>query len=204
MLRVRVTIDGFVGGPGLNTYYFMDDVEDGAMASTCCARVRDALIAGAGLYPPAVTHQVQPEVDKVNPVDGKATETFVAETFGPVAGTYSNGNQAPAAVAALIKMQTAAIVDGKRVKGRSFLSPIALGHLDVDGRLAAAGLTAAGLTAVGLLDLIEQGPFLAVWSRPRAAGSGKFGNLTARPGQAVHAVSVTVPAKLAVLRSRRD
>ena len=195
IIRVRTELSGFAGAPGLMTQYFSPAVAvpNQAISQLAVDRVRDALTAGAQLFPAALTWRVQGQADVLDEATGQLVDSFnVTERNGTggVAGT----NFGPLPVGACVTWLTASFKAGRRVAGRTFLVPLTNTAFEQNGTLAAAALTNVGLFAdsmnnAGATDLV-----FVVWSRPvLGAGGSKHGVVGHRTAD-----------KAAVLRSRRQ
>lgn len=123
-----------------------------------------------------------------------ATGTLVGSWTAAGAGSF-NGEAAfnPAAgVGACVTWNTGLIVNGRRLRGRTFLVPLATSAYDADGTLTASALTALQSFATALL---MTGP-MGVWHRPTTPGGSD--------GAASGVVSYRLRDKVAILTSRRD
>lgn len=206
IMRVRAPSKGWLGGPGLNTFYFrMQDPEleptDGA-CQLAHDRVRAAFQAGHDLYPIAWKMTVDPTVDTIDPANGELTGSFSASPSAEVVGTGGAGFNAIAS-GLLLRLNTAGIVEGRRVKGRAFLSPIGPRE-ESDGSPNEGGRGVALSIGTALMDEGITGPPLAVWSRPVEADAEHVPPIEGRDGSVHLVTSVTVPDIFVVLRSRRD
>ena len=196
MYRVRAASSGWVGGPGLNTFYFVNTadptVTTSVQAAVCRDRVRAAFAGAVLMYPVGWSMQVSSEIDEIDSATGTLLNTTVAAGTTPVAGT-GGGGFGPTAVGLVATFNTAGLVAGRRVKGRAFLSPMC-GDRNADGTPNAAHVTRAQAIA-DTMYLVAGGTISqVVWSRPRLALPGTH-----------HIVSgALVKAKYGVLRSRRD
>lgn len=194
MFRVRFTSTGWTGGPGLGTFYFDPVAQSWETALMCVARVQTYIGYLQSLTPPAVTYQVSNLVDRMDPANGEISETHAVTGQTSVVGTANPTAFAPIAIAGNASLLTSTFVRGRRVRGRSYVSPLASGCMDSAGQFTAAKLA---VLLTGLTHLMEDDtgdPPLVVWHRPSPAGAGSAAPVT----------DVAVPAKLAVLRSRRD
>lgn len=99
------------------------------------------------------------------------------------------------ATQALIQYQTDGIVEGKRVRGRTFIPGTPVDVLE-NGNLNAAH-TAALATAA--LNLDTGNADLVIWARPKRDANG----VLIRPGSRHSVNGITVGSELAVLRRRR-
>jgi hypothetical protein len=101
-----------------------------------------------------------------------------------------------------VTYQTGGVVNGKHVRGRTYLSPLATGLDDSDGTPSPSTRAVAELFATNWL-----GPGSSVrgvvWSRP-LMGTGEESEEFVRYGSSHDISSFTTANKFAVLRSRRD
>lgn len=195
IFRVRATLTGFSGGPGLMTQYFSPAVAgfNAALAQLSVDRVRDALTAGAALWNSSMTWSVDGTVDEIDEATGTMLDSITV-TSRSVAGGSVGSNQGPAPAGACVVWKTAEVKNGRRVQGRTFLVPLASGHFEGNGTLAEAALTlcndfGASMNDAGATDLVH-----VVWSRPVLGVGGTKHGIT----------GYNTKDKVAVLRSRRD
>lgn len=204
MMRVRVRGDGWQGGPSLNTFYFTAAPEDAASAKAAYDRVHAAFVSGNALFPQSVTHTVLPEVDFVLPATGDIVATVAVNGLAVITGASVTNSIMPPSIAMLLRLTTATYLEGRRIQGRAFLSPVTqTAAADADGTPSPSLISAAtqfGNTLKGLAGTV---PPLVVWRRPRIAAVGPP-VVTARVGSTAEVTGVSVPDKFASLRSRRD
>ena len=155
-----------------------------------------------GFFPPDVTVAIEPQGDIIEDTTGVLTGSWVglqtADMIGGNLGAYA------APVGAVVTWVTGTILDGHRVKGRSFLVPLGGAAFDDTGSLESGTLASirnAGTTLIAA----EAGNFV-VWHRPRAAAAATPTRpaVTARAGGHAVVTACIVPDKACVLRSRRD
>lgn len=194
MLRVRTTLSGWVGGPGLMTHYFECDTEDIAAVVRCRAHVRDLFTnAYHALMCSNTTWLVQTAVDELTTSDGHVTNTFNDATVLTAAGT-GGASQSPPATAGLWRLNTSTWHSGRRLQGRTFLSPLAAGALEVDGTWPNATVATVNTAAAAVISGLPATDKFVVWHRPVSGAGGLTGACT----------SMVLQDKLAVLTSRRD
>lgn len=204
MLRVRAQLTSFVGGPGLNTFYF-----DELMAPTqtdaneCAQAVSNFYTAIASELAQGMIVNVEPTVDNIEQQTGDLLGSFGA-VFTPQSITSTGLSQAPAPVMSLIQWSTAGIVAGRRVKGRTFVGPVETTAHQTDGTPAEAHRTAVVGAANTLLTTLTGGHKLCIWARPFAGDPLATPPKPARVGTTHFVTASAVPNKWAVLRSRRD
>lgn len=193
--RLRVIWGGITGMPGVSTFYALDAV--GARAD-----VGAFFAAAAPLIPANTTMTVEQSGDIIEATNGALTGSWaggaVSVPTGSAAGAYS------APTGAIANWLTPIVVDGHRVRGRTFLVPLAGAAFDLVGTLEAAALATLRAAAAQLVS--SQANNLVIWHRPFA---GRLATPTL-PAKAAHAgsfafvTSASVPDKACVLRSRRD
>lgn len=192
--RIRTVLSGWQGAAGLNTHYFSASATPtAAEASTVAGRVRAAWLAAAPLFNGPTTAQVQPTVDVYDAITGFLSQSFSITAPAVVAGS-ATGVQAPPQVALGIVWDTATILGGRRLKGRTFIAPLST---SIVNQLLPPASANTQLNAYRDA-LIGATPPLAnpavVWHRPvNGAGGGAFTILTGSPG-----------TKWFSIRSRRD
>lgn len=200
--RVRTATTGWTGAPGLNTFYFGQnltvDPDEGAMAADCVARVHAFWLACVTAFPTAWVASVSPVVDVINTDNGDLVSSIIVTTPADVTGTSSAGF-GPQVAMVVGSLLTSGIIDGRRVRGRAFLGPVMMSG-DTDGSPLAA-VVALFLAQLGtLLGGTTGHPPLVVWSRRRGVSAA---HPTGLGGSAHIANGVTVRDTYAVLRSRR-
>lgn len=201
LLRVKVRWSGFTGGPGYSVLHFRDfgtgDGEGGAVNAAAAQGAVDRTRAAFNLIiaslPQSVRIDVEPEVDVIEDTNGQLVNTFATTAPAQVAGTATTTYAS--STGANISWNTRGIRNGRRIRGRTFLVPLALGSFDGNGVLAASTITRIQAMANLLTDTTGT-PDLGVYARPSSAG--------ATDGQWSVATSGKVAMRGAVLRSRRD
>ena len=193
--RVRVGWSGFPGAPGVSTFYFLDV----ATAVASLVTLFDSIKAA---FPSDVTWRVESAGDVINDVNGDLTGAWGADPVSDVAGTASGAYSAP--VGGMYGWDTSTILDGHRLKGKTFLVPLSAASYDGSGTLSSGCL--AVLEPAGIEFLAEQSTSFVIWHRPRAAkaADGSRKAVTARDGGHGLVTTSRVPDKSIVLRSRRD
>lgn len=185
MMRVRVIIGAQSGGPYLATHFFGGTDLAGAQAAS------DAIAAfwTTVSVQLANTHTwaTSSTVDLVDPVTGKTTAAQVVTTVNGTGGV-SPANLAPVATQGLIRWHTNTFVDGKEVRGRTFIPSISTTRVATDG--SPAGTLTGAMNSAAATLIAAAGSDLVVWSK--------------KHGVAYSALSGSAWNKFAVLRSRRD
>jgi hypothetical protein len=140
--------------------------------------------------PAACTFSVDNGGDSIDPLNGQLMGSWGVGTSGPIVCT-GTGNFSLAS-GLLVRWDTGTIINGHRLRGKTYIVPVVVGNYDSVGGVltgtqttvttaAQAYVTAAGGTAV-------------VWNRPKPGQAGGFSAVT----------TASVAPKVAVLRSRRD
>lgn len=195
LARVRVALTGFPGGPGVATFYGLDG---GVLA----ADLQAFMVTAGSLFMSDVTIQVPPGGDVIEDTTGVITGSWTGGVFAAQHGVGVGSYAAPSGI--LIEWLTSTILDGKRVRGRTFLVPVASTNYGADGQVLPADV--AGLTVNGNT-LVNGSPGnFVIWHRPRLARAAtlRLKALTAHPGGHAVVTGVRVDPKVTVLRSRRD
>ncbi len=193
LLRVRAVGTGWTGGPGLSTFYFDSGVAavDAALATGVTGRVRAYFDAVKAYYSTGVAWTVDPVVDALDPTDGSLSGQVVAGSApATVVGTAAVSS-GPAFVAAVGKLRTNTFWAGRRIQGRTFLSPLA--NTFTDSTSVEGGLQAAQTTGLNAILTAGGGPGLVVWHRPKNGAGGFMAGV----------VSVSSSSTFGVLKSRR-
>ena len=147
ILRVRCPWTSGVVGGGVSTFY-----TDAGF--TVLTDIKNFFVALAPFLPPAVTINVPNNADTINEATGVLTGNVPCTGSGTVTGT---GNSAySAGVGAFINWQTGAVVNGRMLKGRTFIAPLAQGFASTDGTLndslrASLDTAALALVATALI-----------------------------------------------------
>lgn len=198
MLRVTAKWAGFSGAPGYSNFFFRDFAAGNeptqAQAQGGVNRVNTFLGAIQTLLPPNVNITVQPIVDVIEETTGQLTTSFSVPTPTAVPGT-STVTTYSAPTGAVVTWRTAGVRAGRRVRGRTFLVPLATNCYQADGTLDTAKAATLATASAALADSSGT-PDLGVWARPTSKG--------ASDGVWWLVTNATVPDMAAVLRSRRD
>ena len=189
--RITARWTGFTGAPGYSVFHFAEggNVPDAGTART---RVKAFFDAVAAILPADVSIQVDPSVQVLDEATGVMTDIEDDDTnITPTNGIGGSGYSAPSG--AVINWRSQAVVNGRLVRGRTFLVPLAGASYEADGTLTSVAI--GRLRDAG--NEMVTGDFanaFGIWSRPRAGAGGSFHT----------ANSFNIPDKAAVLRSRRD
>lgn len=186
---------GFTGAPGYSNFYFGSGFLDGGLlgdeAQALADRVGDAFNALSDIIPPQVDIRVEPEVPLIDSATGTALDFNTIEPpdydSGPGVQDYAGPS------GAVVTWRTGDLRNGRRIRGRTFLVPLASQAYESDGTLTNATMSAIRNFGDTMIGGSLEGD-LGVWSRPVNGEGGVFASVT----------GFTVPDLVAVLRSRRD
>lgn len=197
MLKVKVRWSGFIGSPGWSNFYFAgpdNSFETPEDAPIVADKVATFLNNIKLRFPGAVTWQIQSDVEAITPDTGTLNNVFSAGARPAIVGGAGAASYSGAS-GAVITWRTAGVRNGRRVRGRTFLVPLATSGYADDGTLGPTTLQELQDSATQLATQTAGGVNLGVWSRPSAQGAedGDFFPITA----------ASVPDLAAVLRSRR-
>lgn len=201
ILRVRSEWTGFNGAPGYTNLFFRDFGTDGDGGSTATAanataaveRVRNFFGSLSALFPDDVTITPDTNVDVLESTTGELVDSLTSTSGGEVKGTDTGGYQA--AGGAVISWRTAGIRKGRRVRGRTFLVPLAGSLFNTTGNLIPSVAQTIQTSANALMNPTGT-PDLGIWARPTAPGAADGAWFVVR--------QASVPARGSILRSRRD
>lgn len=175
-----------VVGTAVNVLHF--EGAEGAVPDV--AAVLSAYGLLAGLLPAGVTCTIPNGGDVIEDTTGELVDVWTSTGGGTVTGTGLAG--AAAGVGACITWLTGGIVNGRRLRGRTFIVPLNASLYEGDGTLNTPALT--GLNAWAAAMRASGG--LAVWHRPTTA--------TSTDGNSYGVLSSRLRDKVAFLSSRRD
>lgn len=192
--RVRVALTGFKGGPGVCTFYAID----GAAA---LEPLHTMFTDFVGSMPDDVSVQVENVGDVISDTTGALVGSWsgTPQTVlaGSQAGIWTGG------AGAQVTWTTNTILDGHRVKGRTYIVPLGGLAYENDGTLTSG--VVAGFKARGEDLVAAVSGNMLIWHRPRKAraADGSRPAVAARAGASVEIVGAEVADRAALLRSRR-
>jgi len=194
-LRSRAVI-GVNGGaaPALLTHYWDSaGAAVGLLATEAVARVRAAcaalttVIGSNCIYTPTLL------VDEIEETNGNIVNQVLAGAPAALAFTGA-GSLMPLQTQLVAQYQTGLFLNGRRVRGRSYIPGIVVGAGTAGGNPAPATLTALGAFNAALGTTIITPMTQRVWHRPNSAGVG---------GLSAAVTTRTAGASFGVMRSRR-
>lgn len=195
LYRQRTEFLGLPGGPGLATMYFLD-------VSTAVASVHEFWTHMVGVMPQPTIARVQSTGDIIEDTTGELTGAWGADPVADINIDAPTNYAAP--VGGLVTWLTGTIVDGHRVKGRTYVVPMTHDLFDASGSIT--GSIATALQGFASAFTTEQSDSFVIWHRPRLAraADGSRPAVTARAGGHALVTGSRISTKAAVLRSRRD
>jgi hypothetical protein len=190
--RVRVNWTNFPGAPGVSTFYLDPTTTNMAHLKTFFNSIKD-------VFPNGLTTEVPNSGDVID----SATNHIVGGWIGSGGGTQTSiagANAYSGTSGGLVRWQTNAILNGRRLAGRTYLVPLERAQYDLNGSLAASFITLVGTAAATLIAAYAGS--LVMYGPPRNAGT--LGPTD--PGKAAitgPVISAVIPDLAAVMRSRR-
>lgn len=183
--------NGFTGAPGWIKMKFIGNL-DVATSNTAAANFKTFLNAfGGSTMPTGATitfDAVCQEFDGQGKLSGEHSLTTIpTAVVGTGTGGYAGGS------GMVVNWLTDAFVQGKRIRGRTFLVPLSNSVFQSDGTIADAFRTTATTAAT---TFATSTPQPAVWSVRNLGGSPVY-TIAGMTG-------ATVPDRSALMRSRRD
>jgi hypothetical protein len=186
--KINVSWTGWNGGPGLSTFFALNQQPGDTIA---LAPLRDFFFAAVTGHLPSIVSIAFPVAgDVLDETTGLVLGGWSATPVSPVTGVGATNFSATSG--AVITWRTLTIVNGKRIRGRTFLVPLLASAYAPDGTLdtnfrgnvlaAGAALIAQSVTTFG------------IYHRPVSGAGGKIAQIAA----------ATMTDRAMVLRSRRQ
>lgn len=191
MIRITARWTGFPGGPGYSNFFFAGGGGLISDAQQCVERVRDAFTEVAGALAANVVINIEPEVSIIDSDTGITSDFVNVEPGTPILSAGVGSYSGP--TGAVINWRTNDLRGGRRIRGRTFLVPLANTAFADDGTLNSGAMLVLNNFANELRG-VDFDSELGVWSRPVGGAGGVFATV----------VNHTIPDMAAVLRSRRD
>lgn len=197
---VRTMWDGTSGGPGLTQFALLGAAGGGwnpGGTQGAVSAVRTFWDSIKALLPDELRLTVSPVIDEYNELTGELTNSYVAGTTPTVvAGTSATSYAAGAG--AKITWNTNQIRNGRRVRGSTFIVPLAAANYTITGTISTTAIASLNNSAGNMLTgLGANSTPMAVWSRPIVGPN-------ARAGFNTEVATGTCGSKTAILRGRRD
>lgn len=198
LIRVKAAWSGFQGAPGLTVFHFSAfDVGAGwlpADSQSAVDRVRSFFFGCGPSLPAGVVVQVGSETEIIESTDNSLVEIHAVTAPAPVNGS-ATGTSYASPVGAVVNWRTNEIRKGRRIRGRSFIVPLAGSAFEANGTLSASTITNVQGAATTLRTAAGNAR-MGVYARPSTKD--------ATDGLWAQASANSVPDMGAVLRSRRD
>lgn len=192
--KIVVTWNGFVGAPGYSVLY-----ASASQGASLQGQVVSMFQSLAAYFNPIVSWNVAINGPTLDEATGKQVNAWSGGQVNTIPGT-ATGQAFASTSGALIRMETGQFANGRRIRGRLFLVPIAANTYFTNGNLSTTVANAIKAAADKLLTLPGQ---LVVYSRPVYDHSTTPPTLK-RPGLSHSVISMTCPTKVTYLSSRRD
>jgi len=180
--RLRVVWTGGVGLPGLSTFYLREAVTD-------VSPVLDYFDAIKSYFPSSVAWSVPSSGDQIDPTTGTLVGGWSGSGGGSVTGTGGSGPYA-AGVGAHVLWKSNDVVNGRRVRGGTFLVPLLGSTYDSQGTIdnGNRAVLEAASNDLRVTDVC------VIWHRPSPGGSNG----------SIHDIDAAqVPDAVSTLRTRR-
>lgn len=192
MNRVSVAWQGWPGAPGVSQFYL-----DNVPAQTSIDAIRQFFFACSGLLPTGLTISVPGSGDIIEDTTGKLAGTWSVGTT-PVVVTGSSATAYAGNAGAVVHWLTNTVAGKHRLRGRTFLVPLASGAYDNTGSIATTALNTITTAASGMVTTMAGN--MIVWHRPKIQkGTGSI----IAVGSSADVTSSRVPDLAVSLRSRR-
>lgn len=193
--RVRASFITGPTGPAVSTFYFLPSSSvSSTEAQAAVDKVRDFLVPFKPAILATFTWTIQAQVDVLDALTGDLLQWFTVTSRTD--GGSGTGEQLPSANQALVRLSTAGVRNGKRVRGRIFLPGSTELASDSLGHPAGAWLSGVATAMTSLTT--GSTPSAVVWARPK----GPHGAI--QTGQVYSIQAGSMAPFFAVLRSRRD
>lgn len=182
MLRLTVNHSG--PAAGLNVMHWQGDLDTPGLAQDAADAVSQFLEEISGAISGQQTMRVDPEVVQINAATG-ALENVASVSTSPVVGAGGT-NLAGQALSILFRWNTGTVVNGRFLKGRTYIPGMSPGTIAANGELAPATADILLAATVGLI------------------GPGAFSVWSPTGGVAYDVSSASIWSELAVQRRRRS
>lgn len=182
------------GGVGLSRFHAQPAAATQANRQAWVDGIRTFFNAIASQLPPAVSLSFASEITDMNAVDASVAGFFAVTAPASVVGS-STSSEFAAAAGAMVRWNTDAVSQNRRVRGRTFLVPVTRGAYDAQGTIQAGSITQIQTAASAYVAATQSGAVIPhVFSPPKPGRAGFVSAI----------VSASVPDKAVILRSRRD
>jgi hypothetical protein len=191
--------NGYTGAPGYSSHFFFGDPMSPSSVNSAVAAVRAYWFTIRTLMGGDWSASINLDVSILDEATGDLLRVQGATDPGAVAGPGSAGHAG--GVGACSSWGTAAVHGTRRLRGRTFIVPLAANQYESNGTIVGSSLTQLRDATTTLAAVANFG----VWGRPRDAYTDEDGDIhPALTGEWAACTSGTVKDKVAILRSRRD
>jgi hypothetical protein len=197
MAKVTINWTGLPGGPGYTNLYFQDITGGSAIDQTVVDSAVSKTDAWLGVFraslPNNITTQVSATVEAIEETTGALVGFWTGTPAAAAVGT--GGTTYAAGAGAVVSWYTSTVKNGRRIRGRTFMVPLAGASYQDDGTIVNSKFTSWN-TATTTLIATGASAELGVWSRPSSPG--------ASDGDWALVTSFRIPDMVAMLTSRRS
>jgi hypothetical protein len=190
-LQYRVNWDYGEGAPGVSVFHGRggESIPVGSAAQHMADDIAGFFTDIRSLVPSSVSWTFPSEVLELDTTTGDLEDVHAVTAPTTVTASGGNGYAAPAGTA--VRWFTAAIVEGRRLQGRTYLVPLSITQYATDGSIQPGTITTLNTAAGNLIDEGLGGEWnFSVWSRTHGIQADVLSHL--------------VQDRVSVLRSRRD
>ena len=192
LARVNASWQNWPGAPGTTTMFF----DPGSM-QTMVDAMRAFFQALVTLLPTGLKITVPAAGDVINDTTGNLVGAWTAAT-PPADVTGTSAAAYPGPAGAMVHWLTGGFLDGRRVRGRTFIVPITASFFDTNGTLGASTVTTIQNAANTFLTTV--GTQFHIWHRPFAGDATHPAHI----GGSATVTSARVPDLTVTLRTRRQ
>jgi len=196
IIRVKVNWTGFIGAPGYTNLFFETTAGDSwtqPYVDAAVAKVNAFLGAFPAYLPTGLAVAIDPTVAEINEVTGAMSSVW--SIIPPATRTGTSSTAYGGGSGLCVTWITGDVRNGRVVRGRTFIVPLAGAGYDNDGSIYGTLLTNSR-TAATTMHNDSDGARLVVWVRPN--------DVIPITGGAYNVIGSNVSDKAAQLRSRRD
>jgi hypothetical protein len=189
--RVTTKWTGGQIGSGFTNMFFNEGVSTAqAAADAVKSFFQTSFGISSDFLPAGVVINTATAVDVLEPTTGVQLTTLPVTGASTMTGTATGNYAAPAG--ACVSWVTSGFIAGHRVKGRTFMIPLAANGLENNGTLSSA---IQGQLNTAAAALIASAPEFVIWHRPSSAAAGD--------GATFVVLAHRLQDKVAMLTSRR-
>lgn len=195
LARISVSWQNWPGAPGVSQFY-----GDGPTMTSLVDAIRTFFEAIKGFIPQGLAITVPASGDLIDESTGKITGSW-SQTSTPAVVTGTGVGNYAGNAGFVVHWLSTTVVDGRRLRGRTFIVPAISSAFDATGSLAISSLPTIQAAAAALVT--SAGAQMQVWHRPLYAKPKTVPPTLIRPGSKASVTSSRVPDLAVSLRSRR-